>query len=240
MSLREKQLDARRNRILDAAALLIRRTGGTEFSMRALAEAAETSPATPYNLFTSKDGLLYALLSRSLDDIVASGLDFTSADPLDCVLEAAEKAADFFLLDPDYMRPLYQFLLGVVDPVHRPRFISRSLAYWRSSLAQAEQAGLLNEDFDADSLVYALMAHFMGVLEFWIHDDIDAEGFRQRVTYGTVMILLPLARGARRTRLLERLRAAKNVLALDNVQDFPLTELSPPEAGASLEKEITL
>ena len=138
MSLRARQVDARRHRILDAAALLIRSTGGTSFSMRSLAEAAEVSPATPYNLFTSKEGLLYALLSRSLDEITLHGLAFQSTDPLERVLEAAVQAADIFLLDPDFMRPLYQFLLGVVDPIHRPKFIERSLAYWRSALASAK------------------------------------------------------------------------------------------------------
>ena len=86
MSLRARQIDARRHRILDAAALLIRQTGGTDFSMRSLAEAAETAPATPYNLFTSKDGLLYALLSRSLDDITHQGLALSARDPLDQAL----------------------------------------------------------------------------------------------------------------------------------------------------------
>jgi AcrR family transcriptional regulator len=212
MSLRAKQVDARRNRILDAAALLIRQTGGTDFSMRTLAEAAETSPATPYNLFTSKEGLLYALLSRSLDEITLTGLAFSSTDPLDRVLEAAVKAADVFLLDPNYMRPLYQFLLGVVDPIHRPKFIERSLAYWRASLAAADAAELLSHDFDRDSLVYALMAHFMGVLDFWIHDDLDAESFRARMVYGTVLLLLPLASESRQPRLLRRLREAKRAL----------------------------
>lgn len=213
MSLRAKQMDARRNRILDAAALLIRQTGGTDFSMRTLAEAAETSPATPYNLFTSKEGLLYALLSRSLDEITQRGLAFSSADPLDCALEAAVNAVDIFLRDPGYMRPLYQFLLGVVDPIHRPMFIERSLAYWGAALAAAEAAQLLSKDFDRDSLVYALMAHFMGVLEFWIHDDIDADGFRARVVYGTVLLLLPLAGDSRQPRLLRRLREAKRIFA---------------------------
>ena len=212
MSLRARQVDARRHRILDSAALLIRSTGGTDFSMRSLAEAAEVSPATPYNLFTSKEGLLYALLSRSLDEITLRGLAFQSNDPLERVLEAAVQAADIFLLDPDFMRPLYQFLLGVVDPIHRPKFIERSLAYWRSALASAEQAELLTPDFEADVLVYTLMAHFMGVLEFWIHDDIDAPGFKARVIHDTVLLLLPLADDARRPRLLRRLREARRAL----------------------------
>lgn len=209
MSLRAKQVDARRHRILDAAALLIRQTGGTDFSMRSLAEAAETSPATPYNLFTSKEGLLYALLSRSLDEITVDGLAFKSADPLERALEAAVNAADIFLRDPGFMRPLYQFLLGVVDPIHRPKFIERSLAYWDTALDAAGAAGLLSADFERRAFGYSLMAQFMGVLEFWIHDDIDADSFRARVVYGTVLLLLPLADDARRPRLINRLRAAR-------------------------------
>ena len=205
MSLRARQLDARRHRILDAAALLIRQTGGTDFSMRSLAEAAETSPATPYNLFTSKEGLLYALLSRSLDEITDQGLDFSAEDPLERALEAAMKAADIFLRDPGFMRPLYQFLLGVVDPIHRPRFIERSLAYWRAALASAEAGHLLDGAVNRQSLEYALMAQFMGVLDFWIHDDIDADGFRTRVLTGTVLLLLPLADQSQRSGLIRRL-----------------------------------
>ncbi len=212
MSLRARQVDARRNRILDAAALLIRSTGGTDFSMRSLAEAAEVSPATPYNLFTSKDGLLYALLSRSLDEITLRGLAFRSNDALERVLEAAVQAADIFLHDPDFMRPLYQFLLGVADPVHRPKFITRSLDYWRSALEAARAERLLTSDFDPDVLAYTHMAHFMGVLEFWIHDDIDAAGFKARVIYDTILLLLPLADDTRRPRLMRRLREARRAL----------------------------
>lgn len=212
MSLRARQLDARRNRILDAAALLIRSTGGTDFSMRALAEAAEVSPATPYNLFTSKEGLLYALLSRSLDEVTERGLAFRSSDPLERVLEASVQAADIFLQDPDYIRPLYQFLLGVVDPIHRPRFVERSLSFWRAALSTAEAEHLLTPDFDIEVLVYTLMAHFMGLLEFWIHDDIDAHGFKARTIYDTALLLLPLADDTRRPRLMKRLREARRQL----------------------------
>ena len=212
MSLRARQQNARRNAILDAAALLIRQTGGTDFSMRSLAEAAGTSLATPYNLFTSKDGLMYALLSRSLDEVMREGLAFSSSDPLERVLEAAVKAADIFLDDPGFARPLYQFLLGVVDPIHRPRFIARSLSYWRAALDSAQAARLLTKDFDSDSMAHALMAHFMGALEFWIHDDIDASGFRARVLHGTALLLWPLGREADHARLLRRVREARRQL----------------------------
>ena len=46
----------------------------------------------------------------------------------------------------------------------------------------------------------------------WIHDDIDAPGFKARVIHDTVLLLLPLADDARRPRLLRRLREARRAL----------------------------
>ncbi len=209
MSLREKQVAERRARILDSAERVIRETGGIEFSMRSLAATAETSPATPYNLFGSKEGLLYALLSRSLDDIMQRGLAFKSRDPLDQIIEAADNAVDIFVDDPGFLRPLYQFLLGVIHPVYRPQFIERSLGYWRAALRGAETAGLLSAVFDRNTLAHALMAHFMGVLDFWIHADITDGGFRAYVAYGTALQLWPLAANERLAKLRRQLQVAQ-------------------------------
>lgn len=121
-------MDERRKRILDAAARLIRHPGGTDFSLRTLADVAATSPATPYDLFTSKDGLLHALLSRSLDESERRGRAFNAREPRARALEAADKTAGIVLDDQAFLRPLYPFLLGVADPIHRPRFIQRALA----------------------------------------------------------------------------------------------------------------
>lgn len=59
MSLREQQAAERRTRILGHAERIIRETAGVDLSMRALAAGSEVSLATPYNLFGSKEGLLY-------------------------------------------------------------------------------------------------------------------------------------------------------------------------------------
>jgi AcrR family transcriptional regulator len=73
----------RREQILDAARRLIRATGGTDFPMRRLAEEAEVSLVTPYNLFGSKSGVLYALLSDSLERLDHAVDVRPSAKPVD-------------------------------------------------------------------------------------------------------------------------------------------------------------
>jgi AcrR family transcriptional regulator len=203
VALREKQKTERRNRILDAAEKLIRKTGGTDFSVRVLAAASGVSPATPFNLFGSKEGLLYALLSRSLDQIVTVGLMFKSPDPAFHVIEATENAVDAFLGDPEFLRPLYQVLLSVSHPVHRPLFMERTFAYWKAATLTIENA----EPMLSDIVAQALMAHFIGLLELWVHRDLDDDAFRTHAVCGAILNVHAIVTPEHAAKLMARLRA---------------------------------
>lgn len=207
MGLREKQSDERKRRILDVADALIRQTGGTEFSMRMLAEMAQVSPATPYNLFGSKDGVLSASLARSLAVIVVEGLAAHSAQPLDFVITANQAAVNRLVGEKALLRPLYLYLLGVVDPLHRPGHIKSSLYFWRTVAETAGGNGL--ELTDCEMLSAMLFSHFLGLLELWIHQDIDDDGFLARAVYGGLLIVSPFVTPDQQPPLQERLEKAR-------------------------------
>ena len=59
-------------RILDAARSLVEAGGLDELSMRRLAQEADVSVRTIYNLFGDKDGLLRALVRESFDAMDAA------------------------------------------------------------------------------------------------------------------------------------------------------------------------
>jgi AcrR family transcriptional regulator len=212
MGLREKQTSARRERILDAARTLIRRSGGTGFSMKALAEAAEVSLATPYNLFGSKGGVLYALLNDSLDRVDDAIHTSSSREPVERVLDVAGLAASVYANDAAFYRPLMQFLLGVRDLAHRPRFLARSVALWDRTVQAASRHGVLVASTDDGLLARQLMINFAGVLELWIHEDLDDQGLRDQILYGSTMLLLGRARPAARSRLARRLEVLEQRL----------------------------
>ncbi len=207
--LRQKQMEERRQRILDAAASLVRKTGGTDFSMLEVATVAEVSPATPYNLFRSKAALLYALLNRSLDQIIQESLTFSSDDPIERVLEAAGVAAAIFTRDPAFLRPLYQFLLGVRDLEHRPRFMERGLEFWKTAFSAANHKGRLSKDIDHEGLARTLLMHFLGALDLWVHQELGEEAFRAQIVYGSALLLWAIADPEQRPLLMRRLQAAK-------------------------------
>lgn len=209
MSLREQQKNERRHRILDTAERLIRATGGTDFSMRTLVADAHVSFATPFNLFGSKEGLLYALLARSLDKITLKGLTFKSDNPSFHVIEAAENAVQSFLDDPDFLRPLYQVLLSVSHPVHRPVFMKRTFSYWKTATltlpgASDPEAG---DPALIDAIAHALMAHFIGLLELWVHRDIDDAVFQKRAIFGVMLCVQVVLDPGREDKFMSRLNA---------------------------------
>ena len=189
MQLREKQMRERRTRILNAAERLIRKTHSTDFSVRALAVAAEVSPVTPFNLFGSKEGLLYALLSRSLDRFFSKGLVFKATDPNFHVIEAAEIAVEIFANDPNFLRPLYQILLGVSHAELRPKFMERTFAYWKIAVLTIPGITKTQGEANVNLLTHALMAHFIGLLELWVHKDFDDDGFRVHAIYGIILMV---------------------------------------------------
>jgi AcrR family transcriptional regulator len=195
MSLREKQANARRERILAAAERMIRQTGGTDFSMRSLASAAEVSPATPYNIFRSKEGLLFELLTRNLDLIIQRAPDYQSKDPIGHVLAVGDHVVSTLSADPEYLRPLYQVVLGLAEPIHYPKFLKTAFGYYRDNLRPMVENGMLVDEYECTSLAFSLMAHVIGVLSLWVHQDIDDEWFRAQINYGFIHALWPFASG---------------------------------------------
>lgn len=194
MGLREKQMAERRARIVAAAEKLMRETGSTDFTMRALAAEAEVSPATPFNLFGSKESILYELLLKSLEAFFHHGLALKSKEPIERVMEAADIAVDLFVVDPEFLRPLYRFLLGVNDPSARPVFLRRSLKFWQLTFESAYQKGGAAENPEITAIAQGLLAQILGLLDVWVHQDITDDEFRILMRRGVLMQVWPLAK----------------------------------------------
>lgn len=211
---REIQKEDRKRRILDAAEALIRKTGSTDFSMALLAERALLSGPTPYNLFGSKGGILYALLNRSVDSLfsdVARGRG-QSSDPVERVLHAAQMAGDEFASDPRFYRPLYQFLLGIHDAVHRPAYMDRALVYWKQALHHLADAGQIPAVISHDQLARMMVINTLGALDLWVHSELDDDQLRAQVLHGTAVLLFSVADASQRDQLGARLRVLERQL----------------------------
>lgn len=188
-----RQKQYRQDAILNAAEDLVRELHATSFSMLSLAKKAGISPATPYNLFGGKASILYALLNRSLDGVFQGAQHVArQPDPFLRVIEAADAAGRFFGADPDYYRPLYQYLLGVIDPVHRPAYMDRALTYWRNALQGLENAGILSAA-DRELMARTIVFQVVGALDLWVHEDLNSQEFRSHLVHGVSLLLFHIA-----------------------------------------------
>ncbi|MGH7823347.1 MAG: hypothetical protein ACREQ9_26605, partial [Candidatus Binatia bacterium] len=81
-------------------------------------------------------------------------------------------------------------------------------------------------ELDREALARALLIHFAGVLELWIHGDLDEAQFRAQVTYGTALHLLSFAEATTRARLRKRMKEAKRRLPrrFSFVRSLPLAK----------------
>jgi len=228
MSSLERQSAERIDRILDAARSLIIETNGIGFTMKDVAARANVAPATPYNLLGSKDGLLYALLSRSLDALFIGILRYRAADPLEHPVEAGAFAADMFIRDGLIHRQVLPVFFGTRDELHRPWFMHRSMTFWSHSLEAAyRQKVIPPEETERDDLARLLMITFIGAANLWVHGDLDDEELRAQVIYGFGHIMLGFAEGASRKRMLAIIKEAQ----LDIPKHHSFLRLVVPSTG---------
>lgn len=174
--------ERRKQKIINAAQELIRQTGGTEFSMILLAERAGVSPTTPYNLFGTKGGILYALLNQSVNTVYVEARRPRGATAVERVQDSARGLAAVLVRDPSFYKPLYTFLLAIHDPVWRPAFTLRSQQYWRDALTGDGPAEI--EDKELDRLANRLRFHALGCVEVWVHGELADRDFGPEMARG--------------------------------------------------------
>ncbi|HEV3114618.1 MAG TPA: TetR/AcrR family transcriptional regulator [Candidatus Binataceae bacterium] len=211
--LRDRQMRERRARILDAAARLIRATGGTGLSMRTLADQAEVSLATPYNLFGSKGGVLMALQFSALEKLEQAMEEQSARDPIEQVLEVADLGARIYTGDPSFWLPLMQAHWLARGAIHESPLHPRIVALWNRSLQAGVRAGRLIPEANPEFVARLLVVCFYGVLVLWIQGNLDGNGFRTHVLYGFVLTLLGVATPVARPKLIKHLQGLEREMA---------------------------
>lgn len=196
-----------RERILDAAALLIA-AEGTEFSMRELADQAKVSPATPFNHFDTKVGVLAAIVERSLHEVAQPPLVAAcEVHPVDEILAYADYVTSYYADRREIYAPTLGALLGFVsfdNPITR-----RAASLWGVGLEAIDAIGEVADDVPLELLARHLEIAWIGSLLPWCGGNIDGRQWREQVRFSTALTLSACTRGGSQ----ERARAALQVRA---------------------------
>jgi len=209
-SLRAVHVAARKARILEATGAIIAREGMAALSMRGLAREAGLSVTTLYNLFGSRDDILYALvhdITDRIDRILEQ--DAPLDDPIERCRAVITVSIAYIVEHESMCRPMlvacYQGLSG--PPRDRMGMPERAAGMQRIAIEAAVARGLLCDTLAPDVLASQIYHGYEMAHCLWAFGLIDAAEFEARALYGLYVALLGVATDAVRPSLQDELRS---------------------------------
>jgi len=210
-SRRERHKDERRTRIIEAANDLMREVGADDISVKMIADRADVSAATIYNLFGAKGAVLEKVYERDFAAFAGRVAASGATRALDEVFESIRIAADLYRSDPSFYRGM-----TIRDPRAEPELVisvqKPRQAYWQTLLARAVAEGDLALGIRTDLVSMAMMQLGGGAFGAWCADLISIDEMETQTCYGLARLLLGVARPAGRARLEARIAAIEAAL----------------------------
>lgn len=205
MSKREDAKAERRRRIVTAARELIRETGDSGLSMRAIAARAKVSLTTPYNLFGSKRAIVVAVL----DDVREFHERFSNlhqVNAIDRIFHAVTLSLSYYAEDPDFYRTLWTEVLDMSGKEIRTALITpQRYAFWWALIGEAAREGALLPELDQDLLLRNLDLVFGSVMLAWVLGGLEVEDLEPSVGFGYALALRGAASADSQMRIEKRL-----------------------------------
>ena len=185
-------MEARRARILGAAAELLADSGSESLTMRRLAEAADVSVNTIYNLIGARDAVVEALVEQVIGEIAVAVDEVGREDSIDRCIAVVDRATALVIENQALTRPLAREIFGHGGP---GSLLSRA---WGTdtlgaAIAAAVDAGALHDGISPAALAQTVYAVWANSALSWAHGNVDAEGFEAASLSGLFMALLAVA-----------------------------------------------
>src|SRR5580658_10640165 len=211
-SRRERHKDLRRTQIVDAAYDLLREVGADELSVKMIAERADVSAATIYNLFGAKGAVLEKVYARDFEAFVEKVAAAGPMSALDAIFESIRIAADLYRSDPSFYRGM-----SIRNPRAEPELVvsvqSPRRTFWQTLLELAIGQGDLVPDARTDLVSAAMLQLGGGAFGYWCADLITVDEMESQTAYGIARLLLGMARPAGRAKLQRRIAAIEAALS---------------------------
>jgi AcrR family transcriptional regulator len=181
--LRERHKQQRRQRILEAIRELVRECPEETPTVERIAELADLSPATVFNLVGPREQQWAALseaLLRELDACLAFAAD---GDPREQARRIVGETAELFIADAAVSRYLVNSG-GRSGALLQENPVSRL----RAALRRGQACGMLRPDLHVEALVGHIATAAGGALRQWAAGQISDAAFRTRVRFAVDVV----------------------------------------------------
>jgi AcrR family transcriptional regulator len=211
-SRRERGKDARRSRIVDAAYALLREVGVDDLSVKMIADRADLSPATVYNLFGAKGAVLARVYERDFEDFIAKVASAGSPTALDAIFDSTRISIGRYRSDPSFYRGM-----SIRNPRAEPELVitvqGPREAFWRDLLTRAVREGDLAPGLNTELVCMVMLQVSGGAFGYWCADLISLDQMESQTCYAFALLLMGLARPSGRIKLQARIAAIQGALA---------------------------
>lgn len=167
MAQREEAKEQNRARIRAAAEAIIRAEGMDRLTMRYLAEQADVSLRTPYNLFGSKTDVLIALLDQTQFDPLGKMSSKAPNSVLEALLAMLDRFERFLARDEDFYRVVFREIIASDQRESRVAAVNRTLTIGETYVEQAKAKGELHSHTDVHMLGSDLAYQLLTMLGMW-------------------------------------------------------------------------
>jgi AcrR family transcriptional regulator len=183
VGLRERHKQQRRERILEAIRELLRESPDETPTVEHIAELADLSPATVFNLVGPREQQWSALgdaLLRDLDACLALAAD---EDPREQARRIVGETAELFIGDAAVYRHLINSW-GRGGPLLQQNPVPQL----RAALRRGQATGMLRPDLHVEALVGHIATAAGGALRYWAAGEISDAAFRKRVRFAVDVV----------------------------------------------------
>ncbi|HEX3910957.1 MAG TPA: TetR/AcrR family transcriptional regulator [Solirubrobacteraceae bacterium] len=181
--MRERHKRQRRERILAAIRELLRQSPDETPTVERIAELADLSPATVFNLVGPREQQWAALCEELLGELDACLALVADEDPREQARRIVDETAGLFIADAAVFRRL-------VNSWERsgPLLQENPVPQLRAALRRGQAAGMLRPDLHVEALVGHIATACGGALRHWAAGQISDAVFRRRVRFAVDVV----------------------------------------------------
>jgi len=189
-----RQLERQAN-ILATTRDMLAEVGYSATTMRGLASRAQVAPGTLYNLYRSKDALVFAAVEDLLDELAQRAID-ASVGGLERILALIEQISTTIEDSPAYAEAMARALFRAEksDPLIGLLY-TRSLPFLEEQIGIAKQRSQLDQSTDEGVTARQLQAQSWGIILAWVMGMITLDDVRKEHLRCQIVILLHQACG---------------------------------------------
>ena len=189
-----RQLQRQAN-ILAATRDMLAEVGYSATTMRGLAGRAQVAPGTLYNLYKSKDALVFAAVQDLLDGLAQRAVD-ESVSGLERILALIEQISTTIEDSPAYAEAMARALFRAEkgDPLIGLLY-TRSLPFLQEQIEIAKHRSQLDKGTDARVMARQLQAQSWGIVMAWVMGMFTLDDVRRENLRCQIVILLHQACG---------------------------------------------